>query len=136
MEPTIWRVCCEKVPSGENLQLMPGFRTELPVSDSVISAGCTWADENVTNRVANCDPVFVPPIFFNLKISRLQNDRNKNGISFLSINNRFITPGCTSQRNRYPKSLKMQIRQKPGPTVHFFWKTTASQICTRSVMHA
>ncbi len=30
-----------------------------------------WADENVTNRVANCDPVFVPPIFFNLKISLL-----------------------------------------------------------------
>ena len=44
---------------------------------------CNWADENVADRVANCDPVFVPPIFFDLKISRLQNGRNKNGISFL-----------------------------------------------------
>ncbi|RLC21137.1 MAG: hypothetical protein DRI57_03075 [Deltaproteobacteria bacterium] len=48
-----------------------------------LEVGKLWADENVTNRVANCDPVFVPPIFFNLKISRLQSSRNKNGISFL-----------------------------------------------------
>ncbi|MDM8552749.1 hypothetical protein QUF72_21900 [Desulfobacterales bacterium HSG2] len=32
-----------------------------------------WADENVTNRVASCDPVFVPPHFFGPKISRLKN---------------------------------------------------------------
>jgi len=37
-----------------------------------------WADENITDRVANCDPVFVPPIFFSLKIRRLQNDRSWN----------------------------------------------------------
>ncbi|RLC22040.1 MAG: hypothetical protein DRI57_00845 [Deltaproteobacteria bacterium] len=33
--------------------------------------GYDWADENVTVRVTNCDPVFIPPVFFNLKISRL-----------------------------------------------------------------
>ncbi|RLC04284.1 MAG: hypothetical protein DRI57_28415 [Deltaproteobacteria bacterium] len=30
-----------------------------------------WADENVTARVTNCDPVFIPSVFFNLKISQL-----------------------------------------------------------------
>ncbi len=30
---------------------------------SRLAVDMTWADENVTNRVANCDPVFVPPIF-------------------------------------------------------------------------
>ncbi|RLC18473.1 MAG: hypothetical protein DRI57_08420 [Deltaproteobacteria bacterium] len=56
------------------------------------TVGISWADENVTNRVANCDPVFVPPIFFNLKISRLQNDRNKNGISFLGASTTDSSP--------------------------------------------
>ncbi len=36
-----------------------------------VGIGRAWADENVTDRLANSDPVFIPPIFFNLKISQL-----------------------------------------------------------------
>jgi len=39
-----------------------------------IQKGATfWAGENVTDRITECDPVFVPPHFFDLKISHLQN---------------------------------------------------------------
>jgi hypothetical protein len=40
-----------------------------------------WGDENVIDRVAESDPVFVPPHFFDLKISHLQNAGNKNRIN-------------------------------------------------------
>ncbi|QTA84929.1 Uncharacterized protein dnm_009320 [Desulfonema magnum] len=51
-----------------------------------------WADENVTNRAANCDPVFIPHIFYYLKISRLKKTGNRNGISFLIASATFSSP--------------------------------------------
>ena len=38
---------------------------------NVTDGVANWADENVTDRLANSDPVFIPSIFFNLKISQL-----------------------------------------------------------------
>ena len=67
--------------------------------------GVSWADENVTNRVANCDPVFVSPIFFNLKISRLQNSRNKNGISFLRASTTDSSPQMETAFNELIKKI-------------------------------
>jgi len=69
------------------------------------------SDENITDRVANYDPVFIPPIFFNLKISLLQNGRNKNRISFLRASTTYSSPqlqtpsGRRDQAARYGKQL-------------------------------
>jgi len=43
--------------------------TEKNVSDRVAN----WGGENVTDRITECDPVFVLPHFFDLKINHLQN---------------------------------------------------------------
>ena len=72
---------------------------------SRLAVDMTWADENVTNRVANCDPVFVSPIFFNLKISRLQNSRNKNGISFLRASTTDSSPQMETAFNELIKKI-------------------------------
>ncbi|QTA88102.1 Uncharacterized protein dnm_041430 [Desulfonema magnum] len=51
-----------------------------------------WGDENVTNRADNCDPIFIPQIFYNLKIRQLKNAGNKNGISFFRALETFSSP--------------------------------------------
>ncbi|QTA91982.1 Uncharacterized protein dnm_080550 [Desulfonema magnum] len=63
-----------------------------------------WGDENVTNRADNCDPIFIPYFFYDLKISQLKNAGNKNGISFFRVLETFSSLfrprqfGCESQR--------------------------------------
>ncbi|QTA91363.1 Uncharacterized protein dnm_074280 [Desulfonema magnum] len=51
-----------------------------------------WGDENVTNRADNCDPIFIPQIFYDLKIRQLKNEGNKNGISFFRALETFSSP--------------------------------------------
>ncbi|QTA85938.1 Uncharacterized protein dnm_019550 [Desulfonema magnum] len=51
-----------------------------------------WGDENVTNRADNCDPIFIPYFFYDLKISQLKNAGNKNGISFFRALETFSSP--------------------------------------------
>ncbi|QTA87929.1 Uncharacterized protein dnm_039680 [Desulfonema magnum] len=52
----------------------------------------SWGDENVTNRADNCDPIFIPKIFYDLKIRQLKNEGNKNGISFFRALETFSSP--------------------------------------------
>ncbi|QTA86863.1 Uncharacterized protein dnm_028880 [Desulfonema magnum] len=56
------------------------------------STGSGWGDENVTNRADNCDPIFIPYFFYDLKISQLKNAGNKNGISFFRVLETFSSP--------------------------------------------
>ncbi|QTA86570.1 Uncharacterized protein dnm_025940 [Desulfonema magnum] len=52
----------------------------------------SWGDENVTNRADNCDPIFIPQIFYDLKIRQLKSEGNKNGISFFRALETFSSP--------------------------------------------
>ncbi|QTA92197.1 Uncharacterized protein dnm_082730 [Desulfonema magnum] len=58
--------------------------------------GVKWGDENVTNRADNCDPIFIPQIFYDLKIRQLKNAGNKNGISFFRALETFSSPQVLS----------------------------------------
>ncbi|QTA88726.1 Uncharacterized protein dnm_047730 [Desulfonema magnum] len=55
-----------------------------------------WSDENVTNPADNCDPIFIPQIFYGLKIRQLKNAGNKNGISFFRALETFSSPRLKS----------------------------------------
>ncbi|MCK5523080.1 MAG: hypothetical protein KAI83_08100 [Thiomargarita sp.] len=58
----------------------------------ISSLAWDWGDENVTNRVAECDPVFVPLIFFILESVIYKMQGTKTGSTFKNIGNIFITP--------------------------------------------